>query len=120
MRRINRETTIEDLQANPKAYGLPTFQEFAKSRDKYMGRDDDAMVSITEGPKSFRKDLRKIIFKIHGVKIESEESVERILGDHGYGLVDIDLENRTSKLKRTINMIPQGAGKYDIEVDFLP
>jgi hypothetical protein len=49
-----------------------------------------------------------------------EEQVEKALGDHGYTLADIDLENRDSKLKKEIDMIPLGGGKYDLVVNFKP
>lgn len=115
--------TIDDLAANPKRFGLPTFEEFAASkslREKMLGRPDDAMAAISAGPQKFRKDLKKIKFFIHGVHIPTEEGVETALGDKGYSLADIDLVNRYSRLKKEINMIPLGAGKYDIEVNFLP
>ena len=112
--------TVEKLAADPHRFGLPTFAEYCKNRDKWMGRPDDAMVSITEGPKNHRAGLQRIIYKIHGVTLPSEESVEAALGDHGYGLDDIDLKKQDSRLKKTIEVIPQGAGKYDIVVDFLP
>lgn len=119
-KRINAATTIEHLMANPNDYGVPTFEQFKMSREKYLGRSDDAMVSITDGPKAFRKDLKKIKFKVHGMDIETHEAVEKILGDHGYGLADLDLENRNSRLKKTVNMVPLGGGKFDVVIDLLP
>ena len=115
-----RNVTIEDLQANPKKFGLPTFKEFCKSRDKWFGREDDSMVTLTEGPKNHRAGLEKIIYQIHGVNLNSEEAVEKALGDHGFSLADIDLEKKDAKLKKSMNIIPKGAGKYDIVVNFLP
>lgn len=120
MKRIDRSTTIEDLARDPHSYGLPTLEEYAKVRDKMWGRDDDAMAAISDGPQWFRKDLRKIILKVNGLELASEEEVERALSDHGYSLADIDLENRQSKLKKTVDMIPQGGGKFDVVINFLP
>jgi len=120
IKRINMNTTIEDLQANPNAYGVPTFEQFCREREKWMGRYDDSMATLSQGPTQFRKDLQKIIYQIHGVPLNSEEEVEKALADHGYTLADIDLEKRDSKLKKTINMHPKGGGKYDIVVNFLP
>lgn len=113
--------SIEDLFRNPKRFGLPTLEEYRKGRGKWHPGSDgeQAMVSITDGPQQFRKDLQKIIFKVHGAEM-NQEQVERALGDHGFSLADIDMENRNSRLKKTIQMIPQGGGKYDIEVNFLP
>lgn len=112
--------TIEDLMANPNKYGAPTYEQFVLSYSKYQKRGDEAMVAITEGPQSFRKDLNTIKFQINGVELPNEEAVEMALLDHGYSLMDIDLENRDSRLKKTIEMVPQGGGKYDIVVNFIP
>lgn len=120
-KRITSSTTIEDLMKDPNAFGIPTFEQYQKNRAKWnpqMGAED-AMISMTEGPKKFRKDLNKIIFQVNGFEMV-EEQVERALGDHGYTLADIDLENQSSRLKKDIQMVPQGGGKYDLVVNFLP
>jgi hypothetical protein len=113
--------TLEDLVANPNKFGAPTFEQYTKARDKWnpQVRDDESMIMLTDGPTKFRKDLKKIIFKVHGKEMVQEQ-VERALSDFGYGLADIDLENQRSTLKKEINMVPQGGGKYDVVVNFLP
>lgn len=120
MKRITAATTIEDLMANPAAYGVPTFKQFQKAKEKFFGREDDQMISLTEGPQNFRRDLQKIIYKVHGVQLASEEEVEKALKDHGYSLADINLEKRDTRLKKDIQVHPKGGGKYDIIVNFLP
>jgi len=117
---ISKDTTIDDLLADPHAFGLPTIEEYAQVRDKLWGNNDDAMVALTEGPNTFRRDLKRIIYQVNGLQLASEEEVERALADHGYSLADIDLENRDSKLKKQIEMIPLGGGKYDIVINFCP
>lgn len=120
-RRIDQSTTIEDLMANPHAYGIPSFEDYQRNPGKWnMGANPEAaMESITAGPQKFRKDLNKIIFKINGKEMP-EDHVERALSDFGFTLEDIDLGNRKSLLKKDIQMIPQGGGKYDLVVNFLP
>lgn len=120
MKRISASTTLDDLQADPSAYGVPTFAQFCAARDKFMGTDDQAMVSITDGPQKFRAGLEKIRYQLHGVDVGSEDMVERALSDHGYSLSDIDLDNRNSKLQKKIEMMPLGGGKYDLVVNFMP
>lgn len=110
---------IEDLIADPHKFGCPTFEEFSKARDKWLPREDEAMVMLTDGPQRFRNDLRKITFQVHGKEMKPEQ-VERALGDYGYTLADIDLENRNSRLKKQVEMTPLGGGKYDVVVNFLP
>lgn len=113
------KVTIEDLQADPAKYGAPTFVQFCANKGKYLGRYDDAITAIGDGPTKFRKDLNKIRYQIHYVDIKESE-VERALSDYGYSLADIDLENQKSTLKKKMDMIPLGGGKYDIVVNFLP
>lgn len=109
----------DDIQSDPHKFGAPTFMEYCLMREKYVGREDDGMIAITDGPKKFRKDLNKIKLQVNGFDMV-EEQVERALGDHGYTLADIDLQNRNSRLKKQIQMIPLGGGKFDLVVNFLP
>lgn len=121
-KRIERSTTIEDLMANPHAYGIPSFEDYQRNPGKWKMSSSNAeagMESITSGPQQFRKDLNKIILKVHGKEMP-EEHIERALSDFGFGLEDIDLGNRKSRLKKDIQMLPQGGGKYDLVVNFLP
>jgi hypothetical protein len=120
LKRIDRTTTLEDLASNPHGYGLPTLEEYAKIREQVWGRDDDAMASISDGPQKFRQDLHKIYYELNGKRLSGENEVERALSDHGYTLADIDLENRGSLLKKKIEMIPLGGGKFDLVVNFIP
>lgn len=107
--------------ANPHDYGCPTFEEYCKNRTKWnpQDREDEGMIVLTDGPKKFRKDLLKIKMQWNGHEM-SPEHIERALLDNGYTLADIDLENRNSRLKKDIQMHPQGGGKYDVVVNFLP
>lgn len=113
--------TIEDLMANPAKYGVPSFEDYCKNRGKWNpgGREDESMIVLTDGPQKFRRDLQKIKLQIHGNEMPPEH-IERALSDYGYTLADIDLENRNSRLKKDIQMHPQGGGKYDVVVNFLP
>jgi hypothetical protein len=122
MKIIDHSTTIQDLQANPKAYGLPTFQEFFKNISLFRRRPDEAMAVLDRGPTKFRKDLGKVKYKIHGVELSSQEQAETAILDAGYTLEDLEIgrDGQKSRLKYDMRMIPQGAGKYDVEVNFLP
>lgn len=120
MRTITAATTFDDILENPNAYGAPTFTQFRKNKAKWLGSHDDQMIALSEGPTIGRKDLKKIRYQLHGVDLLSEDTVERALNDHGYSLADIDLDNRNSRLKKEINMIPLGGGKFDVVVNFLP
>lgn len=111
---------MEDLMRDPTAYGVPTLQEFSRNRAKFFGHEDDDLISLFEGPVQYRKDLNKIKYQVYGCDIPSLEKVEAMMHDHGYTKADLDLKSRNPKLKRTMNMVPQGGGKYDVVVNFLP
>lgn len=114
---------MDDLQADPKAYGLPTFEEYARQPDLWRTKKDASFSALDAGFTNSKMQnlLKKAKFKINGVSVPSLEYAERAILDHGYTIEDLKLtDGQKSKLKFNMNMIPQGAGKYDIEVDFLP
>lgn len=121
MKRIDSTTQVEDLCRDPAAYGLPTFEQFSAHPDWYRPKHDSFM-ALDNGPQAIRKLLRKVKYKINGVSVNSLEEVERAIKDHGYTIDDFEFgkPGMTSKLKYKSEMIPQGAGKYDVEIDFLP
>ncbi len=122
MKKVSPVTRIEDLIANPKAYGLPSFEDFQRNPDLFRIRKDASMISLDRGPTSFRKDLGKVKYKVHGVDLKSQEEAETAILDAGYSLEDLELgrDGKSSRLKYEMNMIPQGGGKYDVEVNLLP
>lgn len=116
-----RPFTIDDIMADPHRFGAPTFEEFIKNPKRWRKNPDGQMIALTEGPQNFRKDLKKIRFFVHGCEIDSEEAVEKMLLDHGYSLEDIDLENKTGRLRKTIQMVDVGGGlDHELHVNFLP
>jgi len=113
--------TIEDIAKDPHRYGAPTFEEFARHRAKHVPREDAQMIALTEGPQHARKHLKRIRYFMNGLELDSEESVEVALKDHGYSLEDINLEKRDSRLKKTVQVVPVGGGyDHEIHVNFLP
>lgn len=119
-----------DLIEDPKAYGLPTFQEFQKDRDRWLGKKDDIMSVLDQGPTSFRKDLKRIKYRVQGLEMKGLEEVETMLGDFGYSTEEVadalyaassgKIPSQAPKLKIKMDMIPNIAGTYDIVVDFFP
>lgn len=122
MKRIDRTTQVEDLARDPRSYGLPTFEEYAAHPGKWKLKKSDAFAAVDNGPIQIRHLLRKVKFKINGVSVGSLEEAEKAIGDFGYTIDDFEFgkPGMTSKLKYSSEMIPQGAGKYDVEINFLP
>lgn len=122
MKLIDQTTTIEQLMADPKSYGIPSFEEYSRNPGKWKVRTDRSMAALEQGPNIARRELQKVKYKINGVELGTIEAAERAILDYGYTLEDLELgkDGRKSKLKYEMNMIPQGGGKYDVEVNFLP
>jgi len=102
--------STDDIAQNPHKYGAPTFEEFKRNREKYIGRWDDGFSQIERGPDRFRKDLRKIHYEIEGVRCKTLEEVEKRAAEMGINL-------NTEKYQP--EMIPQGGGKYELLVKFV-
>ncbi len=123
MKLVNAATTIDDLFEDPKSYGLPSLAEFAQSKmRKDMQARTASFDSIDNGPRMIREMLNRVKFKINGVELANIEAAEKAIGDHGYKISDLEWgkDGRMSRLRYELNMIPQGAGKYDVEVNILP
>lgn len=84
-----QSATIDDVYADPKKFGAPTFEEFKANPDKWRGKTDEIFDQIDAGSKKLM-DLKRMEFVVefdHGArsyKASSLEMAERILKDEGY------------------------------------
>lgn len=90
-RAIDRETTLEDLMANPRAYGLPTPDEYRRNRTKFkeqfFGREDDEIAAIDRGdPLLGCRQKYFIATSLHTYQCKSLEDAQRIALDMGLNL----------------------------------
>lgn len=98
---------LQDVMANPGAYGMPTLQEYMDSPDKYRGRDDDRFSEAEKGAHNLKRVTKKIIHEIEGYRCKNLEEVERIAKSQGIPVKDLDYQPSVQQA---------GAGKYDIIV----
>ena len=105
--------TVEDLVADPKKYGAPTFEEFCKNREKFFGRWDDAFVAVDKGSQNLDKIVKGYKYEVIGVECNSLEQVETRCRDVG-----IDLEGRGFDIKPRI--IDLGGRVCEVIVNFVP
>lgn len=109
---MDRPTDIqlEDMLNNPKAYGLPTYEEFAANPEKWRKARESVfeMVDIgsTNGLKNY---VVKHEYEILGYKCKTLEEVQRIADNEGL---------EVSKLEIKPEILPQGGGKCNILVRF--
>jgi hypothetical protein len=102
--------STDDIYENPADYGAPTFEEFKRNREKYMGRDDDALASVSAGGEVSNRFTNKHIYEIEGYRCKSLEEVERVAREQGIPLRSLDFRAM---------LIPQGAGKGNLLIKFV-
>jgi hypothetical protein len=117
-----KNTTTEDMLADPHKFGLPTFQEFCSYPGKWKRRNDESFQALDKGPSIFREALKKIKFFVNGKSLKSIEELEKALGDHGHQMSDLRLGNpRESKVKFDMQIKPVGGGlEHEVHVNIFP
>lgn len=86
----------------------PTFEEFKRNRDKFIGRPDDTLSNIDKGTHLLSQYVKRHIYEIAGHRCKTLEEVERIASDY-----NIPLD------KFTAECVPLGGGKCDFLVKFV-
>lgn len=104
----NTNFDIDDILANPRAYGMPTFEEFSRNPDKYRKQRDELFATIEDGAKT---DLRKVVrrhrYKFGEYTVDSIEKLQAVLTDEG-------LTEDTVTWKPQVIPLQDGSGKCDI------
>jgi len=103
---------IEDLLNNPKAYGLPTLEEFAANPEKWRKAADQVLKSVDIGSTTGLKNMVvKQTYEVAGYKCSTLEEVERVALNEGWSLKNLEIKP---------NLIPLGGGKCDVHIVFTP
>jgi hypothetical protein len=103
-------TDPNEVLENPHYYGLPTFEEFAKNSEKYVGREDDAFAQVDAGSKQLDRHVKKHIYEIEGYRCKTLEEVEQVAKSQGIF---------SNGLEYQPQVIPLGGGRCDILVKFV-
>lgn len=101
---------IDDIYENPTDFGLPTFEDFKKNKEKLVGREDDALSSVSRGGEISNRFTQKHVYEIEGYRCKSLEEVERVAKEQGVPLRSLDFRAM---------LIPQGAGKGNLLIKFM-
>jgi len=101
--------TIEDIIEDPKKFNAPTFEEFMKNRDYYLGKDDSKLGMIDYSTTLLRPFLRKQYYAFENYTCQSLVECERIAASEGYDL---------KKCKFEPQVIPLEGQRVDILVRF--
>ena len=89
--------TLEDIAANPKQYGAPTYEEFCKNPEHWRINKQQSLVSADKGSQVFTN-VKKHIYYVDGNKCGSLEKVEQYCIDHGIGQQDLTIEVGIEKI----------------------
>lgn len=104
---INQDTTLDEVIADPKKFGLPTFEEFKKN-PKLLKIRTDLFDSIDNGPQRLLKNhIQKIRYQWKGYYFDKLEQVATAIENDGYDPKDLDYQPE---------LIPQGGGKCNVVV----
>lgn len=109
LQKIAEAKDTGEIFDNPTDYGMPTFEEFAQNREKYMGNEDDRLREVDRGSQSM-KNVKRHIYEIEGYRCKSLEEVERIAASQGINLRELDYRPEVTQA---------GAGKFDVIVRFV-
>lgn len=103
-------TTLEDIQANPEAFGVPTFEDFSRNRKKFVRGEEDTLEQVERGSQNLGKIAKKYIFEIEGYRCKTLEEVQRVASSQGIPMKELDY---------TAQIVPIGGGNGDILVKFM-
>ena len=102
--------TLEDLLANPRKYGAPTFEEYKRDPSKWQ-IDWAKIADNGSQDATFKKHLKKTYNKVLGYKAETIEKAETIANDHGLTLSSMRIKPQVE---------PIGGGWFNLAVEFMP
>lgn len=108
--------SVEEIQENPTQYGMPTFDEFIRNKEKYLGRHDEVLASIDAGDRNTGAIQKYYIETDCGtIRLDSLEQAERIaiemgLSIHNESHFKVDPQYQHGDI----------AGKHYINVTFRP
>ena len=104
---IKHDTDLEEVMADPKKFGLPTFEEWKKNPD-LLKNQLSVFDSVDNGPQKLLKtQLRRIRYQWRGYYFDKIEHVERAIHSDGVDVNELDYQPE---------VIPQGGGKLDLLV----
>ncbi len=110
LEKIQDAESTAEIFDNPEDFGMPTFDEFCRNREKYMGRDDDRLTEVERGSVTMRNSVKRHVYELEGYRCHSLEEVERVALNQGIQLRELDYRPQ---------VVQAGAGKFDLIVKFV-
>jgi hypothetical protein len=104
------DASFEDVMNDPTAFGMPTFDEFARNPETLLGKADERLQEVDRGSTNLNKVVKRHIYEIEGYRCRTLEEVERVAKSMGINLKEMDYQPQ---------MEPNTSGKFDIKVKFV-
>ncbi len=84
------QLSMEDIQRDPSKYGAPTFEQFAKNREKYQAvlSEQEQLAIIDNGGQNLKRYTKRRVFKVLGQEFSKLEHAESFCRDHGIPIKD--------------------------------
>lgn len=103
---------FDEFAAKPEAHGLPSFSEFCKNPEKFLGRPDDIFICLDNIKSALQTRFKKdaIKYELFGYRTTRVEELQRMCQEMGLNPKDLDF---------TAHLIPQGGGSTDVLVKIL-
>lgn len=105
---VFKDAKLEDIIADPKKFGAPTFSEYKANPFKY--RIDWASIA-SNGSKQLSRNQVAQSYKLFGYEVKKIEYADKIAKDHGHDLRDMTIHPQ---------IVNQGGQKFNIVVEFRP
>jgi hypothetical protein len=105
------KATVEDLASNPKKYGLPTIEEFARDPERFRAgvTSSDLMAQIDRGSQMLNRHVTHHEYWVGEYRCESLEAADRMLSEMGIAVTAHNFKPE---------VIDTGAGKCKVKVTF--
>lgn len=94
-----------------KELGAPSFEDFKKNREKWVGKDDDNLGQVDAGSQNINRYVQRHVYEIEGYRCETLEEVERVARNQGIPVRELDYKPE---------VLPQSGYKCDLLVKFVP
>lgn len=113
-RQINDDTSFDEIVADPKSFGLPSFEEYKRNPRKWAARSNLWDI-LDNGPRALLKDkIHKVKFKVNSYNAKSAEAAQNLCEEFGIEN-SIALTPDDERIDWGMEVVPLGAGQINIE-----
>lgn len=109
LQKIAEAQDTSEIFDDPTSFGMPTFDEFCRNRERYMGRDDDRLAEVDRGSRTMDR-AKRYVYELEGYRCRTLEEVERVALSQGIALRELDYRPEVQQA---------GAGQFDVVVRFV-